>query len=141
MAFFPDIDDAARAVGADRKKEPSMGDWFGTVVSTSPFKVAPLGSEVGLECTAVGSAAIGQTVYVIVRKNGHFVAICGGSGGSGGTTNYNELSNKPTITEPIYGTSEYSTVVLQGDKTFDELGMHPFSNAEINELIAIADAS
>ena len=64
----------------------------------------------------------------------------GGGGGGSGTSNYNELTNKPTITEPIYGTSEYSTVTIQGNKTFDELGMHPFSETEIESLLTAADA-
>lgn len=61
-------------------------------------------------------------------------------GGSGGTANYNELTNKPTITEPVYGTDRYSTVTIQGNKTFDELGMHPFSELEIESLLTAADA-
>lgn len=66
----------------------------------------------------------------------------GGGGGGGGTDNYNNLTNKPTITEPIYGTNpaQYSTVVIQGDQTFDDLGMHPLTNTEINDLITTANA-
>lgn len=82
--YLPNIDDTAHAIGADKKKADALDDWFGEVKSTSPFRVAPLGSNVGLECTPIGSADVGDIVYVTTRKNGHFVAHCGVSGGGGG---------------------------------------------------------
>ena len=44
------IDDIAYAIGADKKNPTGIKDWFGRVVSLSPFKVARLGSEIGVEC-------------------------------------------------------------------------------------------
>lgn len=260
------IDDIAYAIGANRRDAPGIKDWFGKVVSVSPFKVARLGSEVGVECVNLSSASVDDMVYVLKRPDGQCVAIgkvgggstglellwenssvsttvgsitvdvdwtpykflfvecytpagaglaahtevsvvstndpdtpkfvtiireasifrrielrsgsiyisqgywyrewngsspevgnqyitpyriygvrelvasSGGGGGEGGTSNYNELTNKPSITEPVYGTSEYSTVTIQGNKTFDELGMHPFSESEIESLLTAADA-
>ena len=43
----------------------------------------------------------------------HVIALYGGSGGSGGTTNYNALLNKPSI----------NGVTLTGNKTLKQLGL------------------
>lgn len=45
-------------------------------------------------------------------------------GGSGGTSNYEVLSNKPRIND----------VELRGNKTFDELGMIECSNQDIEDI-------
>ena len=69
------IDEVAFAIGADSKNESGMKDWFGRVVSTSPFKVARLGSIVGADCVRLVDASIGDMVYVIKRPDGQHVAI------------------------------------------------------------------
>ena len=58
----------------------------------------------------------------------------------GGTSNYNDLLNKPKIREKIYGSDPvaYSTVEISGTKSFDDLGMKNLTNSEINELIDIS---
>lgn len=68
--------------------------------------------------------------YFITDSHGHLVS-AGNSevqlpeGGSGGTTNYNELQNKPQIED----------VTLTGDKTFEDLGLISLSNTEIENLL------
>lgn len=52
-------------------------------------------------------------------------AIEAGGGGSGGTTNYNALVNKPKI----------SGVTLQGDKALSDLGITNYDDSEIRTLI------
>jgi hypothetical protein len=47
-----------------------------------------------------------------------------GGGGSGGTTNYNALSNKPKV----------NGVTLSGDKSLEDLGIQIISNSEIDDL-------
>lgn len=46
-------------------------------------------------------------------------------GGGGGTTNYNSLTNLPQI----------NGVTLKGDKSFDDLGMQPLTNEQMNALL------
>lgn len=48
----------------------------------------------------------------------------GGGGGSGVTTNYNDLTNKPQI----------EGVTLQGDKMFPELNLDALTNTEIQSI-------
>ena len=65
----------------------------------------------------------GSSVY---RRSG------GGSGGGGGVvSNYLSLSNKPRI----------EGVILQGDKSFEDLQLQRITNAEIEELLSNADAT
>lgn len=45
--------------------------------------------------------------------------------GSGGANDYEQLKNKPQINE----------VELEGNKSFEELGMTPLTNMEILEII------
>ncbi len=52
-------------------------------------------------------------------------AIEAGGGGGGGTTNYNLLTNLPQI----------NGVTLKGDKSFDDLGMQPLTNEQMNALL------
>lgn len=47
-------------------------------------------------------------------------------GGGGGTTNYNLLTNLPQI----------NGVTLKGDKSFNDLGMQPLTNEQMNALLA-----
>ena len=68
------LDDAAYAIGANKKQKPSMRDWFGTVVSVSPLKVAPLGSTTGVTCVPLARFVVGDSAYVITRANGQCVA-------------------------------------------------------------------
>ena len=49
----------------------------------------------------------------------------GSEGGGGGTTNYNDLDNKPQI----------NGVTLTRDKTFDELGLEALSNTELENML------
>ena len=53
-------------------------------------------------------------------------AIEAGGGGGGGTTNYNLLNNLPQI----------NGVTLKGDKSFDDLGMQPLTNEQMDSLLA-----
>jgi len=53
-------------------------------------------------------------------------AIEAGGGGGGGTTNYNLLNNLPQI----------NGVTLKGDKSFDDLGMQPLTNEQMNALLS-----
>ena len=46
----------------------------------------------------------------------------------GGTTNYNDLRNKPMI----------EGVELVGDKTYEELNLSGLTNAEIEELLNLS---
>lgn len=76
--FMPDIDATAKAIGADKKSDPVMGDFTGKVTSLDPFKVKQLGSSVGIEVTPLGSALnarVGDYVYCVKRPNGHLIAI------------------------------------------------------------------
>lgn len=45
--------------------------------------------------------------------------------GTGGTTDYEKLNNKPSIND----------VELSGDKSFEDLGISPLSNLEIMGII------
>lgn len=60
--------------------------------------------------------------YLLLELKGVIEA----GGGGGGTTNYNLLTNLPQI----------NGVILKGDKSFDDLGMQPLTNEQMNELLA-----
>lgn len=60
-------------------------------------------------------------VYAILNKK----IKEGGGGGSGGATNYNSLTNKPSINE----------VTLTGNISFQQLGIAEISNSEIEAII------
>lgn len=49
------------------------------------------------------------------------------AGHSGGTNNYKALYNKPSIED----------VILQGNKTFEELGMKPMTVQEIEKVLYV----
>ena len=49
--------------------------------------------------------------------------------GAGGTTDYDELNNKPRI----------NNVELSGDKSLEDLGISPLSDSEIMEIINSAN--
>ena len=53
-----------------------------------------------------------------------FESAGGGGGGSSGTTNYNELSNKPKL----------NGVTIQGDKTFEDYGLTPLTSLELSAM-------
>lgn len=53
----------------------------------------------------------------------------GGSGGGGIVSNYLSLSNKPRI----------EGIILQGDKTFEELNLQGLTNQEIEEMLTASD--
>lgn len=80
------IDDIAYAIGADKKNPTGIKDWFGRVVSMSPFKVARLGSEIGVECVNLAAASVGDMVYVLKRPDGQHVSI--GTVGGGAIADY-----------------------------------------------------
>lgn len=74
------------------------------------------------------SRIIGRLTSVHQRTIGHLTsknqrAI--GQVKSGMTDNYNKLYNKPMI----------NTVVLEGDKSFEELGLLPLSNADLARIL------
>ena len=60
-------------------------------------------------------------VYAILNKR----IKEGGGGGTGGTTNYNSLTNKPSI----------NGVTLTGALTLQHLGIAEISNSEIEQII------
>lgn len=60
-------------------------------------------------------------VYAILNKRMKE----GGGGGTGGTTNYNSLTNKPSI----------NGVTLTGALTLQQLGIAEISNSEIEQII------
>lgn len=60
-----------------------------------------------------------------LRGDGTWVEI------SSGTSDYTNLINKPQI----------EGVILEGDKTFEELNANPLSNIEIESIVALADAT
>lgn len=75
---------------------------------------------------------------ITIDEDGTIHAIGGGGGGTGGTSNYNDLSNKPSI----------NGVTLSGNKTLKELGIDaigigadPFgsANTALTEAKAYAD--
>jgi hypothetical protein len=57
--------------------------------------------------------------------------------------NYDKLINKPTITEPVYlaNPPETNTVVIQGDNSFDDLGMKHLSNVELQDIINLVEST
>ena len=57
------------------------------------------------------------------------IALYGGSGGSGGTNDYNSLTNKPSI----------NGVTLTGNKTLAQLGIIPATNTKLGEVIVKKD--
>ena len=60
-------------------------------------------------------------VYAILNKK----IKDGGGGGAGGTTNYNALTNKPSI----------NGVTITGALTLQQLGIAEISNSEIEQII------
>lgn len=92
------IDDIAYAIGADKKNPTGIKDWFGRVVSMSPFKVARLGSEIGVECVNLAAASVGDMVYVLKRPDGQHVSIGTVGGGVTPTTLYTTLYNNSSGT-------------------------------------------
>ena len=77
---------------------------------------------------AQGSIAIlttsGDTYYRLKGDNS-WVKITIGGGGGGGTTDYNQLTNKPSI----------NGVELEGNKTSDDIDVAPESRVEGEQLI------
>lgn len=126
--YLPNIDDTAHAIGADKKPAAALDDWFGEVKSTSPFRVAPLGSTVGLECTPIGSADVGDVVYVTTRKNGHFVAHCGVSGGGGSGHGLPAGGNTDDI------------LMKRSVSSYDVEWTAPLDNQDIGDIIRLNDS-
>lgn len=60
-----------------------------------------------------------------LNQEGNNLEINATGGGEGGTSNYNDLENKPRI----------NNVVLQGNKTLEDLGYTPYNDAEIKQDI------
>lgn len=82
-----------------------------------PHALAPEGSyAIILTDDALRLYMLRSTGWVDITQTG------GGSGGGGtGTNNYNDLTNKPQIND----------VTLRGNKTFEELGLKPYTAAQI----------
>lgn len=78
---------------------------------------------------AQGSIAIlttsGDTFYRLKGDNSWIKITIGGGGGGGGTTDYNQLTNKPSV----------NGVELSGNKTSDDLDVSPESRIEGEQLI------
>lgn len=64
----------------------------------------------------------GSTTYI--DADGTLHAVGGGGGGTGGTSNYNDLSNKPSI----------NGVTLQGNKTLDDIGVGALAEEKVSDL-------
>lgn len=60
-----------------------------------------------------------ETEFTLVRATG--------GGGSGGTNDYNDLTNKPQI----------EGIVLQGNKNYEDLNLQRISNTELEELLTL----
>ena len=77
---------------------------------------------------AQGSKAILTTTddtYYRLKGDNSWVKITAGGGGGGGTTDYNQLTNKPSI----------NGVELEGNKTSDDIDVAPESRVEGEQLI------
>lgn len=111
------IDDIAYAIGADKKNPAGIKDWFGRVVSMSPFKVARLGSEIGVECVNLAAASVGDMVYVLKRPDGQHVSIGRVGGSSIPVVLYDdETGTQGTITLPESAENfEYMRIYFRTD--------------------------
>lgn len=65
----------------------------------------------------------GLKLYML-RSTGWVEITQTGGGGGSSTNNYNDMSNKPQV----------NNVTLKGNKTFEELGLKPYTAAEIQAL-------
>ena len=68
--------------------------------------------------------------YFITDSHGHLVSagertVTLPAGGGGGVTSYNDLTNKPTI----------EGITLQGDHTYETLGLEHLTNQELEERL------
>lgn len=75
-----------------------------------------------------GSKAIltnSDTIYYRLSGNNVWIEVERGGGGGGGTTDYNQLTNKPSI----------NGVELEGNKTSDQIDVTPESKVEGEQLI------
>lgn len=75
-----------------------------------------------------GSKAIltnSDSTYYRIRGDNTWIKIETGGGGGGGTTDYNQLTNKPSI----------NGVTLSGNKTSDEIDVAPESRVDGEQLI------
>lgn len=67
-----------------------------------------------------------------IYKNG--VSYCGGSGGSGGTSDYTELTNKPQINGvTLNGNKTLEQLGLEVDDTLDDTSENPIQNKAVTE--------
>lgn len=66
----------------------------------------------------------GLRLYMLRSTGWIDVTQTGGGGGGTGTTNYNDLTNKPQI----------NGVTLRGNKSFSDLGLKPLTAEEITEI-------
>ena len=66
-----------------------------------------------------------DSTYYRLRGDGTWMKIESGGGGGGGVTDYNQLTNKPSV----------NGVELSGNKTSDELDVMPESKVEGEQLI------
>lgn len=79
--------------------------------STYDQKLQSLKESVQMALNEISS----DQITIIHKHNG---------GGTGGTTNYNDLTNKPKI----------EGVTLSGDKTFPNLNLDVLTNSEIQDI-------
>lgn len=66
-----------------------------------------------------------DSTYYRIRGDSTWMKIETGGGGGGGTTDYNQLTNKPSI----------NGVTLSGNKTSDDIDVAPESRVEGEQLI------
>lgn len=75
-----------------------------------------------------GSKAIltnSDTTYYRLSGSNVWIEVTAGGGGGGGTTDYNSLTNKPSI----------NGVELEGNKTSDDIDVQPESRVDGEQLI------
>lgn len=104
------IDDEADLVTLPNTKTPGTGS-LSTVNGIAQGSIAIL-------------TTVGDTYYRL-KGDDSWVKITIGGGGGGGTTDYNQLTNKPSI----------NGVELEGNKTSDQIDVTPESRIEGEQLI------
>ena len=81
----------------------------------------------GLQGIGVTNAEIRESHLIIILSNGEEIDAGYIGGGSGGTNDYDDLENKPTI----------NNITLQGNKTLHELGIQEEGNYALKSEIPI----
>lgn len=105
----------------DGKVDKNGTDRLMTAAEGTKLDGIAAGAEVN---TIVSITVDGAPVIPDANRNVNIV-----TGGGGGTSNYNALTNKPTI----------NGVELMGDKSLDDLGIEGLTTAQLNNILAAFD--